>query len=196
MLNDFLSYMQSGMYHVLNVNAYDHILFLIVLTIPYLFKDWKRVLFLITVFVLGHSVSLALATYDVMSVNNKWIEFLIPLTILIIALFNVFTAGRKAQNEKVGILFFATLFFGLMHGLGFVNIFESSIGNSSNKLLALLEIAIGLEIGQLIVVFIILFLGFLCQTLFRFSKRDWVMVISAIVVGLVIPMLIRNNIFA
>ncbi|HEY5688293.1 MAG TPA: HupE/UreJ family protein, partial [Yeosuana sp.] len=83
----------------------------------------------------------------------------------------------------------------LMHGLGFVNIFESSIGNSSNKLLALLEIAIGLEIGQLIVVFIILFLGFLCQTLFRFSKRDWVMVISAIVVGLVIPMLIRNNIF-
>ena len=195
MLDDFLSYMQSGMYHVLNVNAYDHILFLIVLTIPYLFKDWKRVLFLITVFVLGHSVSLALATYDVMSVNNKWIEFLIPLTILIIALFNVFTTGRKAQNEKVGILFFATLFFGLMHGLGFVNIFESSIGNSSNKLLALLEIAIGLEIGQLIVVFIILFLGFLCQTLFRFSKRDWVMVISAIVVGLVIPMLIRNNIF-
>lgn len=195
MLNDFLSHMQSGMYHVLNVNAYDHILFLIVLTIPYLFKDWKRVLFLITVFVLGHSVSLALATYDVMSVNNKWIEFLVPLTILIIALFNVFTAGKKAQNEKVGILFFATLFFGLMHGLGFVNIFESSIGNSSNKLLALLEIAIGLEIGQLIVVFIILFLGFLCQTLFRFSKRDWVMVISAIVVGLVIPMLIRNNIF-
>ncbi len=195
MLNDFLSHMQSGMYHVLNVNAYDHILFLIVLTIPYLFKDWKRVLFLITVFVLGHSVSLALATYDVMSVNNKWIEFLVPLTILLIALFNVFTAGKKTQNEKVGILFFATLFFGLMHGLGFVNIFESSIGNSSNKLLALLEIAIGLEIGQLIVVFIILFLGFLCQTLFRFSKRDWVMVISAIVVGLVIPMLIRNNIF-
>lgn len=196
MLDDFLSYMQYGMYHVLNVNAYDHILFLIVLTIPYLFKDWKRVLFLITVFVLGHSVSLALATYDVMSVNNKWIEFLVSLTILLIALFNVFTAGKKAQNEKVGILFFATLFFGLIHGLGFVNIFESSIGNSSNKLLALLEIAIGLEIGQLIVVFIILFLGFLCQTLFRFSKRDWVMVISAIVVGLVIPMLIRNNIFA
>jgi len=195
MLNDFLSYMQNGMYHVLNVNAYDHILFLIVLVIPYLFKNWKRVLFLITVFVLGHSVSLALAAYDVMSVNNKWIEFLIPLTILIIALFNVFTAGKKAQNEKVGILFFTTLFFGLIHGLGFVNMFESSMGNSSNKLLALLEIAIGLEIGQLIVVFIILFLGFLCQTLFRFSKRDWVMVISAIVVGLVIPMLIRNNIF-
>jgi hypothetical protein len=188
--------MQYGMYHVLNVNAYDHILFLIVLTIPYMFKDWKRVLFLVTIFVLGHSVSLAFATYGVISVSNKWIEFLIPVTILIIALFNVFTAGKKTQNEKVGMLFFITLFYGLIHGLGFVNVFEAAISKSENKLISLLEISLGIEIGQLIVVFIILFLGFLSQTLFRFSKRDWVMVISAIVVGLLIPMLIKSNIFA
>jgi hypothetical protein len=188
--------MQYGMYHVLNVNAYDHILFLIVLTIPYLFKDWKRVLFLVTIFVLGHSVSLAFATYGVISVSNKWIEFLIPMTILIIALFNVFTAGKKTQNEKVGMLFFITLYYGLIHGLGFVNVFEAAISKSENKLISLLEISLGIEIGQLIVVFIILFLGFLSQTLFRFSKRDWVMVISAIVVGLLIPMLIKSNIFA
>jgi hypothetical protein len=184
------------MYHVLNVNAYDHILFLIVLTIPYMFKDWKRVLFLVTIFVLGHSVSLAFATYGVISVSNKWIEFLIPVTILIIALFNVFTAGKKTQNEKVGMLFFITLFYGLIHGLGFINVFEAAISKSENKLISLLEISLGIEIGQLIVVFIILFLGFLSQTLFRFSKRDWVMVISAIVVGLLIPMLIKSNIFA
>jgi hypothetical protein len=188
--------MQYGMYHVLNVNAYDHILFLIVLTIPYMFKDWKRVLFLVTIFVLGHSVSLAFATYGVISVSNKWIEFLIPVTILIIALFNVFTAGKKTQNEKVGMLFFITLFYGLIHGLGFINVFEAAISKSENKLISLLEISLGIEIGQLIVVFIILFLGFLSQTLFRFSKRDWVMVISAIVAGLLIPMLIKSNIFA
>ena len=196
MLDAFLSYIQYGMYHVLNVNAYDHILFLIVLTIPYLFKDWKRILFLVTIFVIGHSVSLAFATYDVISVSNKWIEFLIPMTILIIALFNVFTAGKKTQNKKVGLLFFITLFFGLIHGLGFVNVFESTISKSESKLMSLLEISLGIEVGQLIVVFIILFLAFLCQTLFRFSKRDWVMVISAIVVGLLIPMLIKSNIFA
>lgn len=196
MLDAFLSYMQYGMYHVLNINAYDHILFLIVLTVPYLFKDWKRVLFLVTIFVLGHSVSLAFATYGVISVSNKWIELLIPTTILIIALVNVFAAGKKTQNEKVGMLFFITLFYGLIHGLGFVNAFEAAISKSENKLISLLEIALGIEIGQLIVVFIILFLGFLSQTLFRFSKRDWVMVISAIVVGLLIPMLIKSNIFA
>ena len=196
MLDDFLSYMQYGMNHVLYSNAYDHILFLIVLTIPYLFKDWKRVLFLITIFVIGHSVALAFATYNVISVSNKWIEFLIPLTILIVALFNVFTAGKKAKNEKIGLLFFMTLFFGLTHGFGFVRMFESAVGSSNNKIVPLLEIALGIEIGQLIVVFMILFLGFLGETLFRFSKRDWVMVISAVVVGMLIPMLIKNNIFA
>jgi ABC-type transport system involved in multi-copper enzyme maturation permease subunit len=196
MLDDFLSYLQYGMNHVLYSNAYDHILFLIVLTIPYLFKDWKRVLFLITIFVVGHSVSLAFATYGVIGVSNKWIEFLIPLTILIVALFNVFTAGKKTKNEKIGLLFFMTLFFGLVHGFGFVKMFESAIGSSSNKIMPLLEIALGIEIGQLIVVFMILFLGFLGETLFRFSRRDWVMVISAVVVGMLIPMLIKNNIFA
>lgn len=196
MLDDFLSYLQYGMNHVLYSNAYDHILFLIVLTIPYLFKDWKRVLFLVTIFVVGHSVSLAFATYGVISVSNKWTEFLIPLTILIVALFNVFTAGKKTKNEKIGLLFFMTLFFGLIHGFGFVKMFESAISLSDNKILPLLEIALGIEIGQLIVVFMILFLGFLGETLFRFSKRDWVMVISAVVVGMLIPMLIKNNIFA
>lgn len=196
MLDDFLSYMQYGINHVLYSNAYDHILFLIVLTIPYLFKDWKRVLFLITIFVVGHSVALAFATYDVISISNKWIEFLIPLTILIVALFNVFTAGKKNQNKKIGLVFFITLFFGLIHGFGFVKMFESAISLSENKILPLLEIALGIEIGQLIVVFMILFLGFLGETLFRFSKRDWVMVISAIVVGMLIPMLLKNNIFA
>ncbi|HKK12590.1 MAG TPA: HupE/UreJ family protein [Flavobacteriaceae bacterium] len=196
MLTNFLSQIQHGMDHVLSLSAYAHILFLIVLAVPYLFKDWKRIFFLTIIFLFGHSVSLALATYHVISVNNNWIAFLIPMTILVIALYNVFTAGKKSQNEKRGMLFFATLFFGLIHGLGFVNTFESTINNSDNKVIALLENALGIEIGQLIVVFIILFIGFLCQTLFRLSKRDWVMVISAIVLGLVIPLLIHNNIFA
>ena len=196
MLDQFLSHIQHGMDHILNVSAYDHILFLIVLVIPYVFKDWKRVLFLVTIFVIGHSISLAFATYDVISVSKKWIGFLIPLTILIIALFNVFAAGKKTQNEKAGILFFAILFFGLIHGFSYVGMFEATIGAAGNKLISLLGNALGIEIGQLIIAFVILFIGFLCQTLFRFNKRDWIMVISAIVMGLLIPMLIKSNIFA
>ena len=193
MMDNFLSNFQDGFYHVLHLSAYDHILFLIVLSVPYLFRDWKRILMLITVFTIGHCISLALTVYDIINVNVKLVTILIPLTILVVALFNVFTAGKKSHGSKIGLLFFTTLFFGLIHGLGFLNTFEGMVSNTENKLIALLEIGLGLEMGQLLVAFIVVFLSFLCQTIFRFSKRDWVMVISAIVVGFVLPMLINST---
>lgn len=196
MLDTFWFNVQYGINHVLDINAYDHVLFLIVLTLPYLFKDWKRVVLLVSTFTLGHTISLVLAVYGVISVSAKLVEFLIPVTIMLVALYNVFTAGKKAPNEKMGLLFFSTLFFGLVHGLGFAREFTMFVGRSDSKLLPLLEFALGIEIAQIIIVFIVLFLGFLCQTIFRFSKRDWVVVISAIVVGLVIPMLIHSELFS
>lgn len=195
MLENFWFNVEYGMNHVLDINAYDHVLFLIVLTIPYLFKDWKRVLILVSVFTVGHTLSLALAAYGVVSVSDKLVEFLIPLTILIVALFNVFTAGKNAKKDKVGVLFISTLFFGLIHGLGFGREFKMFIGSSESKLVPLLEFALGIEIAQIIIVFVVLFLGFLFQTIFRFSKRDWIMVVSSVVVGLVIPMLLSNKIW-
>ncbi|WOD45253.1 HupE/UreJ family protein [Hwangdonia lutea] len=196
MLDNFLFNVKYGMNHVLDINAYDHVLFLIVLTIPYVFKDWKRVLLLVTVFTLGHTLSLVLAAYNVVSVNAQMVEFLIPITILIVALYNVFTAGKGAQKEKIGVLFLTTLFFGLIHGLGFAREFHMLLGATDNKLVLLLEFALGIEVAQVIIVFIVLFLSYVVQTIFRFTKRDWIMVISAIVVGLVIPMLLNNDFLA
>lgn len=196
MFDNFWFHVEYGINHVLDINAYDHVLFLIVLAVPYLFKDWKRVLLLVTLFTLGHTLSLVLAAYNVVSVNGQLVEFLIPITIMIVALFNVFTAGKGAQKEKVGVLFFSALFFGLVHGLGFAREFRMLVGKSDNKLVTLLEFALGIEIAQIIIVFVVLFLGFIMQTVFRFSNRDWVMVISAVVVGLVIPMILNSDFLA
>ena len=193
MLDNFLFNVEYGINHVLDINAYDHVLFLIVLAVPYLFKDWKRVLLLVTVFTVGHTLSLILAAYDIVSVNGKLVEFLIPLSILVVAVFHVFTAGKGAQKEKIGVLFFSTLFFGLIHGLGFAREFKILLGQGDNKLVSLLEFALGIEIAQIIIVFVVLFLGFLGQTVFRFSKRDWIMVVSAIVIGLTIPMIFGSD---
>jgi len=193
MFEEFWFNVQYGINHVLDINAYDHVLFLIVLAVPYIFKDWKRILMLVSVFTLGHTLSLILAAYGVVSINGKLVEFLIPITILIMAIFNVFTAGKTAKSDKVGVLFFSTLFFGLVHGLGFAREFKLMVGKSDNKLVTLLEFALGIELAQIIIVFVVLFLGFLMQTIFRFSKRDWVMVVSAVVIGLVIPMIINSN---
>ncbi|WP_341217004.1 HupE/UreJ family protein [uncultured Wocania sp.] len=193
MFDNFLFNVKYGINHVLDINAYDHVLFLIVLTIPYVFKDWKRVLLLVSIFTLGHTLSLVLAAYNVVSVNGQVVEFLIPITILIVALYNVFTAGKGAQKEKIGILFLTTLFFGLVHGLGFAREFKMLLGTTDNKLVLLLEFALGIEFAQVIIVFIVLFLSYVVQTIFRFTKRDWIMIISAIVVGLVIPMLLNSD---
>lgn len=196
MLDDFILNVEYGVKHVLDINAYDHVLFLMVLTIPYVFKDWKRVLLLVSLFTLGHTLSLVLAAYNVVIVNGGLVEFLIPITILIVAIYNVFTAGKGAQKERVGILFLSALFFGLIHGLGFAREFHMLLGESKNKLVLLLEFALGIEIAQIIIVFVVLFIGYLVQTIFRFSKRDWVIVISSIVIGLVIPMLLHSPFLA
>ncbi|MBU3820437.1 HupE/UreJ family protein [Flavobacteriaceae bacterium XHP0103] len=196
MLENIWFNIEYGINHVLDINAYDHVLFLIVLTVPYLFKDWKRVLLLVSMFTLGHTLSLVLASYDLVRVKVSLVEFLIPITILIMAVFNVFTAGKGPQKNKVGVLFISTLFFGLIHGLGFAREFKMLLGDADGKLALLVEFALGIEIAQIIIVFIVLFLGYLIQTLFRFSKRDWVMVVSAVVVGLVIPMILNSEYLA
>lgn len=195
MLENFWFNVEYGMNHVLDINAYDHVLFLIVLTIPYLFKDWKRVILLVSVFTLGHTVSLALAAYETISVSAELVEFLIPVTIFIVAVFNVFTSGKSLKRGRISVLFLSTLFFGLIHGLGFAREFRMFIGSIDSKFVPLLEFALGIEIAQIIVVFLVLFIGFLFQIVFRFSKKDWILAISSIVIGLVIPMLFANKIW-
>ena len=155
MLEEFWFNVQYGVNHVLDINAYDHVLFLIVLAVPYVFKDWKRVLILVSIFTLGHTLSLVLAAYNVVLVNGKIVEFLIPVTILVVAVFNVFTAGKTSKSDKAGVLFFSTLFFGLVHGLGFAREFKMMVGKTENKLITLLEFALGIELAQVIIVFIV-----------------------------------------
>ena len=192
MLQDFWFNVEFGMNHVLDINAYDHVLFLISLTIPYMFRDWRRVLLLVSLFTLGHTLSLVLAAYGVVRVNTNIVEFLIPITILVMALYNVFTANRGGKKEKVGLLSISAVFFGLIHGLGFADAFKMFAAGASSKIALLLEFALGIELAQVIVVFVVLFLSYIIQTIFRFSRRDWIMVISSIVVGLVIPMILNS----
>ena len=192
-MDNFWFYVKYGVNHVIDINGYDHVLFLILLAVPYLFNNWKRVLILVSMFTLGHTLSLVLAAYNVVQINGELVEFLIPITILVAALYNVFTAGKKTHHEKTGILFFSALFFGLIHGLGFAREFRILVDDDDNKLVTLVEFALGIEVAQIIIVFTVLFLGFLGQTIFRFSRRDWVMVISAIVVGLVLPILLQSD---
>lgn len=195
-MQEFWVYFNIGLKHVLDINGYDHVLFLIALCVPYAFKDWKRVLLLVTLFTVGHTISLILSVYGVVQVKASLIEFLIPITILITALFHLFTAGKSSKKESISFVASVTLFFGIIHGLGFSNYFKSILpGSSTDKLLPLLEFALGIEAAQIIVVIIVLIISYMVQTVFRFSKRDWTLAASAFVCGVVVPMIIESEIW-
>ncbi|WP_396173052.1 HupE/UreJ family protein [Flavobacterium sp.] len=195
-MSEFMLYFKIGLNHVLDINGYDHVLFLIALTVPYAFKDWKRVLLLVTLFTVGHTLALILSVYEIVIIKAYLVEFLIPITILVAAAFHLFTAGKSGKNESITFVAFVTLFFGVIHGLGFSNYFKTILpGSSTDKLLPLLEFALGIEAAQIIVVIIVLLLSYIVQTFFRFSKRDWTLVMSAFVIGVVLPMIIKSDIW-
>ncbi|UJH90376.1 HupE/UreJ family protein [Antarcticibacterium sp. 1MA-6-2] len=191
-MSQFWLYFQLGLEHVLDWNAYDHILFLIVLVASYSFSSWKRVLWLVTIFTLGHTLALFLSVYEIVIVSSKWVEALIAVTIFVTALYNILTAKKKESQKNISLLYFATAFFGIIHGLGFSTYFKMISSNTQSKFLPLLEFALGIEAAQVIVVLVVLVLAFICQNFFRINKRDWVLVLSSIVIGIILPILKEN----
>ena len=185
-----------GLKHVLDITAYDHIVFLIALLIPYTFKDWKREFLLVSLFTLGHTLALILSVFGIVSISVTLVEFLIPITILITALFHLFTAGKTTKKDTITFVAVITVCFGLIHGLGFSNYFNTiMVGSGMSKVVPLLEFALGIEAAQLIVVFAVLLFTYILQTFFRFSKRDWALVLSGCIIGVILPMILESEFF-
>ena len=190
-MDDFKLFIELAFRHVLDWNAYDHILFFIVLAVVYNFKDWKKSLWLITFFTIGHTITLGLSTYNLVNINPAIIEFLIPLTIFITAFVNIITISKKNFHQSNINQFFA-LFFGLIHGMGLSGLLRITLDDNDNKLVPLLEFALGVEFAQIVVVILILIAGFIAQDFLKIKKRDWVLILSSIVIGIVLPMLIER----
>lgn len=195
-MQEFWIFFKIGLNHVLDIHGYDHVLFLIALTVPYTFKEWSRILLLVTIFTVGHTLALVLSVFNIIVVKANIVEFIIPITILITAFYNLFTAGKSSKKESITFIGFVTLFFGIIHGLGFSNYFKTILsGEAIDKLPNLLEFALGIEAAQIIVELLVLLLSFVFQTLFRFNKRDFTLTMSAFVIGVVIPLIIDSPIW-
>lgn len=191
-MSQFWLYFRLGLEHVLDWQAYDHILFLIVLVAAYSFSSWKKIVWLVTLFTIGHTLALFLSVYGIVKVDPAWVELLIPITIILTAIYNILTAGKKERNNNMGVLYFSTVFFGLIHGLGFSSYFKMVSSNTDSYFLPLLEFALGIETAQIIVVLGVMIFGFILQNIFKVARRDWVLVTSAIVIGIILPILQEN----
>jgi hypothetical protein len=194
-MNDFGIYFSLGKDHILDYsNGYDHILFVIALCALYQMRDWKQVLILVTAFTLGHSLTLALSTLDILLVRADLIEFLIPVTILITAVSNIFRKEDNLSGRDLQINYFYAGFFGLIHGLGFSTYLKAILGKNQSIVSQLFAFNIGLEFGQIIIVGIFLAASFILIDLFGVSRRDWKLVISSAVAGIAL-ILIKDKIF-
>jgi hypothetical protein len=190
-MQDFWLYFQLGRDHIADWKAYDHILFVTALCLRYLLKDWKKVLILVTAFTIGHSITLALSVLNYVSVSVKWIEFLIPVTIVITAISNIWQKEFQFKTRFPLIYFFA-LFFGLIHGLGFSNYLKSLLGKETNIVSELLAFNLGLEFGQILIVMLVLVISWICITLLKFSRREYLLFLSGAIFGVAFLMAIER----
>ena len=193
-MEQFTVFFGIGTEHILDWrNGYDHILFVVALCAVYVIGDWKRILILVTAFTIGHSITLALATLRIISLNSDLIEFLIPVTILITALANLFQKEDALYERNIHLNYLFASFFGLIHGLGFSNNLRDILGQSGSIASPLLAFNLGLELGQIIIVGIFMVLSFLAVDLFGVKRRDWKMIISSAIAGMALILIKESS---
>ncbi len=192
-MSEFRLYYGLGFDHILDVNGYDHILFVIVLCALYQSSDWKKVLILVTAFTVGHSITLALATTGIVNINADLIEFLIPVTILFTAISNLVTKEDRIAEGKIWRNYMYAGFFGLIHGLGFSNYLRALLGNDEAIILQLFAFNVGLEVGQIIIVALFMVISFIFVGLGGTTRRDWKMIVSSAVGGIALVLMLDTN---
>ena len=190
-MHEFWMYTQIGFNHIANLFGMDHILFVAALCIRYQLSDWKKWLILVTAFTIGHSVTLVLSVFNYLDFSTNWIEFLIPVTILITSISNMFVK-KFSFNTKFPVIYFFALFFGLVHGLGFSFYLKSLLGIQQNIAPALLAFNLGLEIGQIFIVMAILVISFIFVTLLKAPRRDIILIVSGGILVLSLQMAIER----
>jgi hypothetical protein len=180
-MSDFKLYFGIGIEHILNPEALDHILFVAALCLRYLMKDWRKVIVLVTAFTIGHSVTLALSALGLVHFATRWIEFLIPLTIVATALNNLAQPQDRVEHpSRLPVIYFFALFFGLIHGLAFAGTLVSLVGKDE-LVLPLFAFNLGIEAAQLVVVAAILLISFIFVQGVRLRRIWWVRGASALV---------------
>ena len=189
-MSDFTFYFRFGWEHIINRNALDHILFIAVLAAIYMLKDWKQVLILVTAFTIGHTITLILSTKQIIEIDSDLVEFLIPCTIVFTAVSNLFQ--KTFSPRAIRINYFLALFFGLIHGLAFANSLRFIISQDQSFAWSMFSFSLGLELGQVLIVFLILLLAQLFISIVKVNRRDWVIFISAAVFALALEMAIER----
>ena len=189
-MENFWFYFKLGFGHVLDPTGLDHFYFLIALTLPFMFREWQKLFIWVSIFTLGHTLSLIASNFKWILVNEKWVEFLIPITIGITCLSVLFK--QRNTVSKSSWINSITLFFGIIHGFGFGKYFRMISIEDENAAISLLEFALGVEFAQLIIVLSMLLINFLVIRVFGFKIQKWELIVAALILSQAISMTVEN----
>ncbi|MEO1034309.1 MAG: HupE/UreJ family protein [Pseudomonadota bacterium] len=192
-MHPFAFYLQLGFEHISNLAGLDHILFLVALCAVYRIEHWKKLLILVTAFTVGHSVTLALAAFGTLVIPSNLVEFLIPTTILLTAVHNVLSRPSTQSATGMSRTYAMALFFGFIHGMGFSNYFRALLMDDSSIAVPLLGFNLGLELGQLMVVGVIVGVAFLFLNIVGVKHREWNVFISGAAAGIALLLMFENK---
>jgi len=181
-MHPFQFYLKLGFNHIANFNGYDHILFLVVLCAVYQLKQWKKIIILVTAFTIGHSITLFLVSFDIFSIPSRYVKLLIPITIMFTSLYNI-RSIEKIKNSNMSKNYFLALFFGLIHGMDFSNYFKALIMSPEEIIKPLLAFNIGLEIGQFLIVFVIVLISYVFLSILKIKYYSWNLFVSGAAFG-------------
>ena len=194
-MGSFGFYIKLGFEHISDFAGYDHMLFLVALCAIYRIQQWRSILILVTAFTIGHSVTLLLSSLDILTIPSNIIEFFIPITIFLTAINNVIGSKSFQKNSKMRKNYAMALFFGFIHGMGFSNYFKALLMESSSVALPLLGFNIGIELGQILVVFLIVLTAYIFLTKLKVKHRDWNFFISGLAAGISLIFIFENKIW-
>lgn len=188
-MEGFWFYFDLGFDHVLDLGGLDHFYFLVALSLPFTFKNWQKLLLWVSLFTLGHSLSLLITHFNWIKIDVKWVEFLIPVTICITCLSILI---QKKHNHLKGIwINLITLFFGLIHGFGFGRYFKM-ITSEGEEILSLLEFALGVEFAQILIVIFVVLINWVAIGLLKVQSLKWQWIIVAMVLSQAVLMTSNN----
>lgn len=179
-MNEFWIWFSMGLEHILDLKGFDHILFVTLLVLTYSYNKWGKLLLLISAFTVGHSISLALSVTNKIHLNQSLVEFLISLSILVTAIYNL-VHYKKPDQKNSAFLIFIVVFFGLIHGLGFSYLLKSMLGKEESIFLPLLYFNLGIEAGQLIIVLIVLMFSLLLAFVFKFPYQLYKLILVCLI---------------
>ena len=189
-LESFKIYLQLGFEHISDLAGYDHILFIIALCAVYRLVQWRSILILVTAFTIGHSMTLALAAFNLVTINADLVELLIPVTIILTCLLNVLY--KEIHTKQIRLNYGITLFFGLIHGLGFSSQFSMLKSREQSIVDLLLPFNIGIELGQLIIVVFIMLLTYIFLDLLKVKQYAWNLFISGAAFGVAFVLVLER----